>query len=115
MINFKGQIWLYSSPADMRKAINGLSMLVSNEMDLNPTSEEIFVFYNKAKDKIKVLWWSVNGFCLFYKRLEKQRFKIPLTINDNVNLDPRELRWLLDGLDLSKIKGHKKLKFKNFC
>jgi len=114
MINFSGKILLYSKPVDMRKSIDGLSILISNELELNPIDEIIFAFYNKLKDKIKILWWNTNGFCLFYKRVEKQRFKIPLQFKEILHLKPRELRWLLDGLDLSKIKAHKELKYKNF-
>ena len=114
MINFSSEILLHSKPVDMRKSIDGLSILISEVLDFNPTDEIIFVFYNKLKDKIKILWWNVNGFCLFYKRVEKQKFKIPLQLNDILHLKPRELRWLLDGLDLSKIKAHKELKYKNF-
>ena len=115
MIDFNGSILLYSKAVDMRKAIDGLSILIFNELNLNPTDEIIFVFYNKARDKLKILWWSINGFCLFYKRLEKQRFKIPEIRDKIIYIEPRELRWLLEGLDLTKIKGHKKLKFENFC
>jgi len=115
MINFNGHILLYSKPTDMRKSIDGLSIIISKELDLNPTDEMIFVFYNKAKDKIKILWWQTNGFCLYYKRLKKQRFKMPAIKNKTIKIESRELRWLLDGLDLSKIKKHKKLKYTNFC
>jgi len=114
MINFTGRILLYSKPTDMRKSIDGLSIVISNELNLNPTDEIIFAFFNKAKDKIKILWWDTNGFILFYKRLEKQRFKIPCAEDEIIKIKQRELRWLLDGLDLTKIKGHKKLKYKNF-
>lgn len=114
MINFTGKILLRSTPTDLRKSIDGLAILVEEIFNLNPMDEIIFVFYNRGRDKIKILWWNINGFCLFYKRLEKQRFKIPFNIKDKITLEARELRWLLDGLDLSKIKAHKKLNYKNF-
>ena len=65
-----------------RQSINGLSVLVANNLELSPLSGSLFVFYNKARDKIKILYWDRNGFCLWYKRLEKHRFHIPAHISE---------------------------------
>jgi len=67
-------VHLATEPVDMRKSINGLSVLVADHLELSPLSGSLFVFYNKARDKIKILYWDRNGFCLWYKRLEKHRF-----------------------------------------
>jgi transposase len=64
-------------PVNMRKSINGLAALVENELELSPMNEVLFVFCNRARDKIKMLYWERNGFVLWYKRLEKQRFQWP--------------------------------------
>ena len=114
MINFNSKILLYSKPTDMRKSIDGLSILISNKLNLNPTDEVTFVFFNKAKNKIKILWWDTNKFILLYTRLEKQNFKIPMIKDKTIIIEKRELGWLMEGLDFSKIKGHKKLKYKVF-
>ncbi len=106
MLLTEGKVWLCKEPTDMRKAIDGLCILVSTSTDNNPTSGEIFVFWNKAKNKIKILFWHVNGFCLLYKRLEKQRFKIPDKFATHLSVTTKELRWLLDGLDFTKLQGH---------
>lgn len=97
------KIWLYQEPVDMRKSIDGLSIAVADNMSLNPMNSEIFVFYNRYGDKIKILYWDKNGFCLWYKRLEKGRFKMPVG-QPEYNMTSEQLRWLLDGLDIGQMK-----------
>lgn len=94
----------------MRKSINGLSVLVEQELELNPMIEALFVFCNRNRDKIKLLYWERNGFVLWYKRLEKQRFKW-LNPNDtsSICIDGYQLNLLLDGLDIFNNKPHKTL------
>ena len=71
------RIYLCREFVDMRKSINGLSVLVESVLQFDPFSSHLFVFCNKKRDKIKMLIWERNGFVLWYKRLEKQRFKWP--------------------------------------
>ncbi|MDX8382909.1 MAG: IS66 family insertion sequence element accessory protein TnpB [Ghiorsea sp.] len=105
-------VHLATQPVDMRKSINGLSVLVADHLGCNPLSGMMFVFYNKARDKIKILYWERNGFCLWYKRLEKHRFHIPTDISgSSIELSSDELSWLLSGLDLSGIKAFPTLDF----
>jgi len=105
-------VHLASEPVDMRKSINGLSVLVAEQLGMNPLSGQMFVFYNRYRDKIKILYWEHNGFCLWYKRLEKHRFQIPVDISsERIELSSEQLSWLLSGLNLSEIKGHPKLHF----
>ena len=108
------QVLIYTSPIDMRKAIDGLSMLVSEQLGESPTSGSLYVFYNRAADKLKILYWDQNGFCLFYKRLEKDRFKLPPSDSQKMTISMQQLRWLLDGLDIAKIKGHDPLNYQVF-
>ena len=93
------KVLIYNQPVDMRRAIDGLSATVAEQLQESPTSGTLYVFYSRGKDKLKVLYWERNGFCLFYKRLEKGRF---------------QLRWLLEGLDIRKIKGHARLTYDVF-
>ena len=86
---------------DMRKSINGLSILVDQAMDLNPFSGDLFVFCNRLRSIIKILYWDHNGFCLWHKRLEKDRFKWPQSVDEVVSIDQRQLQWLLSGLDIA--------------
>ncbi len=61
----------------MRKSIDGLALMVSEVLELNPLSESLFVFCNRGRDKLKILHWQTNGFWLYYRRLEKGRFNWP--------------------------------------
>jgi transposase len=71
------QIWIYRKPIDFRRSIDGLSVIVIQEMQHNP-EEGICIFYNRHQDKLKCLSWHKNGFILAYKRLEKGSFILTL-------------------------------------
>ncbi len=71
------QVYLVTGSTDMRKSINGLSIIVSESLSLDPLSQTWFVFCNKQRDKLKILFWDTNGFWLYYRRLEQGRFKWP--------------------------------------
>lgn len=83
---------------DMRKSINGLSALVLDVFDHDPVCQHIFVFRNKAKDKVKLLFWDKNGFVLCYKRLSKGKFKFKDS-QGKLQITHEQLAWLLAGLD----------------
>lgn len=104
------QVYLYTEPVDMRKSIDGLSLLVEQEMDLAPNMEAIFVFCNRGRDKIKLLCWERNGFIVWYKRLEKQRFRWPRS-RETLSLTGQELNWLLDGFDIFSNQPHTAVHF----
>ncbi len=105
-------IYLCVAPVDFRQSINSLSMLVETGLGLDPFAATLYVFINKNRDKIKILYWEKNGFCLWYKRLEKQRFQWPKnTDSATVILNGEEINWLLYGFDLSTNKPHKTLHF----
>ena len=95
----------------MRKSINGLSILAEANLDLDPFSGHLFVFCNKRRHILKILYWDRNGFCLWQKRLEKRHFKWPTSPDDVMEIDSRALEWLLDGLDFTRINGHEKLTY----
>lgn len=87
------QVYLYTQIVDFRKAINGLSLIVKQEMGLPLFDESLFVFCNRGRDKIKILYWERNGFCLWQKRLEKDRFKWPKASNDHtITLNEEQLQ-----------------------
>jgi len=95
------RVFLAVGHTDMRKAINGLSIMVEQDMALNPFSGDLFVFCNRARTIIKILYWDTNGFCLWHKRLEKHRFKWPTSVDEVVAIGARQLNWLLAGLDFT--------------
>ena len=101
------RVYLAVGYTDMRKAINGLSIMVEQAMALNPFSGDLFVFCNRCRKIIKILYWDHNGFCLWHKRLEKHRFKWPLMPEEVVAIDARQLNWLLAGLDFTS--AHERL------
>lgn len=96
----------------MRKSIDGLSVLVVDVLEQDPLSSHLFVFCNRLRDKIKILYWHNNGFWLFYRRLEQQHFWWPETDEAcSVEISSRELTWLLEGLNISEVCAHKKTNF----
>ena len=95
------RVYLALGSTDMRKSINGLSIIVEQAMALNPFSGELFVFCNRRRNIIKILYWDRNGFCLWHKRLEKDRFKWPKSEKEVMAIDQSQLQWLLYGLDIA--------------
>jgi transposase len=105
------RIYLAAGSTDMRKAINGLSILVEDQMTLDPFSGHLFVFCNRRRNMIKILYWDRNGFCLWHKRLEQHVFTWPETAGEVIAVDPRQLCWLLDGLDIALFTAHDTLTY----
>ena len=108
----KSNVYLALGITDMRKSINTLSIMVEGALKRNPFSGDLFVFCNRRKTHIKVLYWENNGFCLLLKRLEKGRFYWPANEEEVINITPRGLRWLLDGLKLQELKTPINLNYK---
>ena len=104
------QVYLYTDAVDMRKSINGLALLVEQEMQLSPMMSALFVFCNRGRDKIKILCWERNGFIVWYKRLEKQRFHWPRS-GLSPTITGQELNYLLDGFDIFNQPPHQTLYF----
>lgn len=103
------RVFIKPGRTDFRKAVNGLSMVVEETMKLDPFSGNIFVFCNRRRDRLKILYWDRNGFCLWYKRLEEEKFLWPRTGDDVQEITGEELGWLLRGLD---IRGaHRSLRY----
>jgi transposase len=85
---------------------------VEGTLQLDPFSNHLFVFCNRKRDKVKCLYWETNGFCLWYKRLEKQRFHWPTHLGTEViALTGQQLNWLLDGFDLRHWRPHQALQY----
>jgi transposase len=113
IFNDVGSVYLHRDCVDFRKSIDGLSLIVEQSMGLSVFDSSLFVFCNKRRDKIKILYWDRSGFCLWYKRLEKEKFKWPRKSDHRViDLSEEQFHWLLRGFDINQIKPHKKL---NYC
>jgi transposase len=103
------QFYLKPGVTDLRKAINGLSVLVQNEMNLSPFSRILFLFCNRTRKNLKIVYWDKNGFCLWQKKLEKQKFPWPNTEKEALEISYRELEMLLSGIDF--FTAHKELSY----
>jgi transposase len=105
-------VYLHKHAIDFRKQINGLSLIVQESLLLDPFSQSLFVFINRTRSRIKVLYWDRNGFCLWMKRLEKDRFSWPRHLDGNQTVITVEaLHWLLDGFDIWHSPPHQRLHF----
>jgi transposase len=105
----KVKIFLRPGFTDMRKAANGLSVFVQEQMELDPFSGNLFLFCNKRRNIFKALYWDRNGFWLCKKRLEKDKFPWPVDQEGVQQIGEQQLRWLLDGIDFWK--AHKKIPY----
>jgi len=106
MLNLPPSVKVYVSTdeTDMRKSIDALSLVVQEVLKKDPFSGHLFVFCNKRGDKIKILYWDRNGFCLWYKRLERGIFRLPKVQSKVFMIMPNELNLLLEGIDLTDKK-----------
>jgi len=95
------RVHLALAPADMRCAFDGLTARVVSVLQQDPFSGHLFVFRNKRRDRIKILFWDRSGFCLWYKRLEKGTFHFPESSAESAEVEAAELALLLEGIDLS--------------
>lgn len=94
----------------MRKSFDGLCGLVVNEMHRAPDSGSIYLFINRERTRMKILYWDRHGFWLFYKRLESGRFQLPRSERDSAETVIRyeQLIMILEGIDFSLIKQRKR-------
>lgn len=100
-------VYLACGSTDLRKSIDGLAALVSQVFQLDVFSNSLFVFCNRGRDKLKILVWDHNGFWLYYRRLERGRFRWPEHTDQNTRIvSRRQLQWLLDGLTLEQQQAH---------
>ena len=97
------QVYLALGNTDMRKAINSLSILVQEHLELDPLSGSFFVFSNRRRTMVKILYWQRNGFCLWQKRLENQRFKWPESRQEVLQIDQRQLQWSDERLTSARV------------
>lgn len=107
------RVWLYTRPTDMRKSYDGLSALVKNVLCEAPLSGHLFVFCNRRRTQIKVLYFDRSGYCIWSKRLEQGRFQSSSSAGDKVALDWTGLKLLLEGIDVQKTIQYQRYKHSN--
>jgi len=99
-------VYLCLEPQDFRKGINGLAQVVESVLGINPTNGQLFVFRNKGRKKVKILFWERNGFCLWQKQLEEDKFQWPRPDDISATITGQQLNWLLDGYNLALMRPH---------
>jgi len=92
----------------MRKSFDSLATMVHYVIKQDPLSGYLFVFRNKRGNSLKLLYWDRNGYAIWYKRLEKGTFNIPVTITDDDQLEHHQLSMMLEGIDFKKIQRKKR-------
>jgi transposase len=104
------QYWLYKPPADMRKGLDSLCGLVSNELSMNPLNGDIFIFINGKRNQIKLLLWEKDGLSMYYKRLEKGTYVLAQNKDEQTHqsINRQSLLMLLEGIEWRNIKPRKR-------
>ena len=100
------RIFVATQPIDFRAGINSLAILVEQSMGLSPFERAVFVFCNRRRTRMKLLFFERSGFVLVLKALCEDRFRWPRREAPVVTLDTEQLRWLLDGIDLDAMTRH---------
>ena len=111
-LNANLAVYLHRDAIDFRKSINGLSALVEQGLGRDAFAAAVYVFCNRRCDRIKLLGWDRNGFWLLHKRLERERFVWPRESAQVIDLTVQQLHWLLEGIDLSAMRGHEIIHYK---
>lgn len=106
------RVLLCTSPTDMRKGFDTLAVLVRDDLGDDPLSGHLFLFVGRRRDRLKILYWDRDGYALWYKRLEKGTFRIPVAKPDaaSIELKASELAMLLDGIDLRSIQRRQRFR-----
>ena len=112
-LSASSRYFLYRHWADMRKGFDGLSGLVRNELQKDPLGGDVFIFFNKRRSQVKLLLWERDGFSIYYKRLERGTYELPVIDGQSVSLELRseELMLILQGICLSSVRRRKRFHF----
>jgi transposase len=102
----------YLLPTDMRKSFDSLCRLIQEDLQSNPTDGSVYLFVNKRRNRIKILHWRTGGFVLYYKRLEKGTFEVPLYDESlkSIQLNYAQLVLLFDGITIGNLTQKKQQK-----
>lgn len=104
------KIFLAAEPTDMRKGFDALQGLVSGQLKKDPLSGHLFLFINRRRDKLKILYWDGDGLAIWYRRLEEGTYQVPKLSQDQKSAEIRseELTMLLRGIDFSSVRRRKR-------
>lgn len=107
-VSLPKKIFFATEPVNLRLSFDRLAGIVREELGGNPRGEAVFVFHNRRRTHLKILWHDGTGYCLFYKRLDRNRYRIPLAVPvdaRSVNVSERELRIILEGINMSLVRA----------
>ena len=106
------RVFLYRRPTDMRKSFHGLIALTEAELKQDPLSGSLFVFVNRRRDRIKILYWGQTGFCIWYQQLQQGTYQLPrhesLDEQDTLEVTRSQLSLILDGIDLTSARQRRR-------
>jgi len=100
-------IFVAAEALDLRRSFDGLAGVVKGVLRQDPLSGALFLFFNRAADRVKVLWWDRTGYCILYKRLERGTFRVPRALTPgatSVTIEAAELAKILEGIELPPSK-----------
>ena len=109
------KIFFYTQAIDMRKSIDTLCVLVSETLKMNPTEGHLFLFRNRTGNKIKALYYEINCFTLWYRRLEKGKFVFPRNAEGTIEMTQEHFHWLLASDKFSRLDAMKPNEYANYC
>lgn len=101
-----GRYFLYRHQADMRKGFDGLSGLVREGLEKDPLSGDVFIFFNRRRNQVKLLLWERDGFSIYHKRLERGTYELPVNASSELRSD--ELMLILQGISLKSVQKRKR-------
>jgi len=102
------RVWLCTEPTDMRKSFDGLSGLVKHKLQEDPLSGQLFVFINRRKTQMKILYFDRSGYCIWSKRLVQGQFNYRASSAGKRQLDALQLKLLLEGVEVEKARQYKR-------
>ena len=109
------RIFVCTRPTKMTYSFDSLMGLAQEIFDQDPTSGHLFLFFNRRRDRMKILFWDHDGFCIWYKRLEAGTFQLPSAASheQGIELEYSQLTKLLDGIDLTT--GRRRRRYRRVC
>ena len=102
------RIWLYQKPVDMRRSFDGLAAIAQNQLERQASSGDWFVFVNRRRTQMKILYYHSGGFCIWAKRLERGQFQTVANSGETLELDGTQLQCLISGIDWQKARQYKR-------
>lgn len=104
------RIFVSAGATDMRKGFDGLQGIITSVLEQDPLSGHLFLFVNRRRDKLKILYWDGDGLAIWYRRLEQGTFQMPTIAEDQKSAEIRseELTMLLRGIDLNNVRRRKR-------